>query len=221
MGLLAPGAEPASSRIASVARLLLEACHIGMLVGTGAILTPLDCSDDTGALLDEQQFNLGDGPTLVAIGSAEPVLATSLDHASGRLAWPLFAPVAAGLEVRSALAMPLHAGAARLGVLTAYRTQADGPSAEQYADAVTLAGLATDLLMSDQVGLDDGEVAPLIAGGLQNQSVVHQAAGMLSEQLGVSIVEALVRLRAHAAATGLPLAVIGRSIVAGELALER
>lgn len=219
--LLAPNVASTSSRIASATRVVLEATHVGMFVATDEILTPLDCCDDVGALLDEQQFSLGDGPTLVAAGAVSPVLATELDHAHGQSRWPLFAPLAAGLDVRSAVALPLRTGVSCLGVLTAYRPQGDCPDAEQYADALVLATLATDLLVAEQAGVGEGALPPIVAAGLRNQSVVHQAAGMLSEQLGVSIVEALVRLRYHAVATDLPLAVVGRSIVAGELVLER
>lgn len=224
VGLLAPVEEPAPLRVASATRAVLDADHVGMLVTTEDILTPLDCIDDIGARLDEQQFSLGDGPTLLATRSTSPVVAAGLHLEAGRLRWPLFAALATRLGMASAVALPLCVGGERLGVLTAYRSHSSVPNDEQYADAIVLARLATGLLVADHAGVENVEgsrLSAVVVGGLRNQSIVHQAAGMVSEQLGVSIVEALVRLRAHAAAADLPLAVVGRSIVAGELALER
>ncbi len=43
---------------------------------------------------------------------------------------------------------------------------------------------------------------------------VHQASGMISEQLGIGIADALVRLRAHAYAEGRPVNVVAADVVA-------
>ena len=47
--------------------------------------------------------------------------------------------------------------------------------------------------------------------------MVHQAAGMVSAQLEVSIVQALVRLRAHSFATGCALDDVASDVVARRL----
>lgn len=221
--LLAPTAEgvPLGVRLAGATRTLLDASHVGLLIVSDGILTPIDGGDETGALLDEQQFGLGDGPTLQAANASIPVLASDLLRAGTPARWPLFGPVAAGFGVGSVIALPLGSGAARLGVLTAYRPSPAEPDGDQLTDAIVLATLATDLLLAAQAGAPDEGLADVVARGLATQSVIHQAAGMLSEQLGVNIIEALVRLRAHATAVGLPLATVGRSIVSGELVLER
>lgn len=216
-----PGSGSPSTRVAAATRVLFTARHVGLVLTSGGILTPLDVGDQPGALHDEQQFSLGDGPTLEATGASGPVIAVDLTHPRGRRRWPLFAPVASGFGVASAVALPLRVGAARLGVLTAYRSQPNGPYDTQFADGIELATIATELLLSEQAGLGEDQLAGEFASGLQSQSVVHQAAGMVSEQLAISVIEALARLRAHAVATGQPLAALSRSIVAGEQALER
>jgi hypothetical protein len=50
-----------------------------------------------------------------------------------------------------------------------------------------------------------------------NRPVVHQATGMISVQLGVSIQEALLRLRAHAYGSERPLGEIAEDVVARRL----
>ena len=49
---------------------------------------------------------------------------------------------------------------------------------------------------------------------------VHQASGMISVQLNVSLAEALVRLRAHAYAQERPIAEVAADVVARRLRFE-
>ncbi len=51
-------------------------------------------------------------------------------------------------------------------------------------------------------------------------AVVHQAAGMVSIQLDISVGEALVRLRAHAFATDRPLTEVAREVIARTLRFD-
>lgn len=216
-----PATVALPARIAAATRSVLDAEHVGLVLASDGVLIPLDLGDQPGMVLDEQQVSLGDGPLLAALEAAAPTVATDLLSPRTQHRWPLFAPLAAELGIGSVIAVPLRAGAARLGVLSAYRTSPAGPSDDQFADALVLGALATDLLVIEQAGAGPDELAAVIASGVEAQSVVHQAAGMLSERLGISIVEALVRLRAHATAQGLPLTAVGRRIVTGELDLER
>jgi len=221
LGLLRPTrAQGLGVRVARAALDALVASHVGITVTGDGTLTPIDCGDDLGAILDEQQFNLGDGPTFEAAQATAPVIADDLAPGE-RSRYPLFGSVATGFGIRSVVAVPLRIGAARLGVLSAYRPDPGGLDAQQYTDALVLARVATGLLLDEQAALGQSDVGAAVNEGLLNQSVVHQAAGMLSEQLGVPVIEALVRIRAHAVVTGQPVQIVGRSIVAGQLVLER
>jgi hypothetical protein len=64
----------------------------------------------------------------------------------------------------------------------------------------------------------EGPDADLI--GANFQLVVHQAAGMVSVQLGISVAEALVRLRAHAFRHDRLLGDVANEVVARRLRLE-
>jgi hypothetical protein len=54
-----------------------------------------------------------------------------------------------------------------------------------------------------------------------DQSYVQLAAGMVAEQFDIGIVESLVRIRARAFSSDLPVTKIARLIVEGRLILER
>lgn len=56
-------------------------------------------------------------------------------------------------------------------------------------------------------------------GDLVEPAEVHQAAGMLTVQLGVPIAAALARLRGHAAATHRSLIGVARDVIEGRLHL--
>ena len=67
--------------------------------------------------------------------------------------------------------------------------------------------------------------APLgvLADGLEDavayRAEIHQASGMVSIQLRIPVAEALVRVRAHAFANGLPVGIVAADIVARRLRL--
>jgi hypothetical protein len=53
-----------------------------------------------------------------------------------------------------------------------------------------------------------------------HRAAVHQATGMVSVQLGVSMEVALLRLRAHAYASGRPLGEVAQDVVARRLRFD-
>ena len=59
-----------------------------------------------------------------------------------------------------------------------------------------------------------------VLGAVDNRYTVFQAQGMVRIQLGVTLTEAMVRIRAHAYASDRRLSDIADDIVAGKLVLE-
>jgi hypothetical protein len=171
--------------------------------------------------LEDMQFTLGQGPGVEAVASGAPVLVPDLREQQAR--WPVFVSGAGALAVRAVFAFPLRIGAISVGVLTAHRA-APGPLAHgQLADALALADAVTVLLLH-RVPADNGAAAPEDNGLRPGWAVpetyraeVHQASGMISVQLNVSLAEALVRLRAHAYARERPIAEIAADVVARRL----
>jgi ANTAR domain-containing protein len=179
--------------------------------------------DTISVALEDLQFTLGQGPA-VDVGAGAPVLVADLEAAAAR--WPMFVPAAAALGVRALFALPLRIGAISVGALHAYRT-ASGPLADgALSDAFALAGAVTLMLLHRQAAAaDPGSVAgsgpqPGWAQLETYRPQVHQATGMISAQLGVSLAEALVRLRAYAYADGRLIAEVAADVVARRLRFD-
>jgi hypothetical protein len=207
-------------RVCSVAAKLLSAGAVSLVLVVPSGTSWIDGSDSRAIEFDEQQFTLGDGPTLLASQSVAPVMVDDMASAEAREQWPVFAPAAVSNDALAVFSFPLRIGAARLGVMSAYRDHPGALSAVEYADGLVLASLATMTLLQLQAGEKPGELAEAFSLGVAHQSQLQLAAGMVSEQLNVSITEALVRLRASAYSQGLPVTSIARFVVSRELTFD-
>ncbi|HET9138222.1 ANTAR domain-containing protein [Actinophytocola sp.] len=174
---------------------------------------PVATSDAASAELAELQFTLGEGPSADALDGAGPVLAADLSAAASRRRWPVFAPAATKRGVLAMFSFPLELGAVRVGVLDLYRDRTGPLSGAQLADALVFADAALLLVLDDRGGIP-AAYADLVDGGFDEwRAEVHQAAGMLSVQLGVEVEEALVRLRAYAFTQDRRLAAVARDVI--------
>jgi hypothetical protein len=190
--------------------------------GTGHLM----CATDTiSELLAELQLTLGEGPSRDASAGGGPVLASDLDAGDLPARWPGFAPAARQVGAAAVFAFPLQIGAIRVGVLEMYRGQPGPLSADQLGDALVLADTAAVLLLESEDGAawpgglltGPGGQPPYLA---LHRAEIDQATGMLTEQLGVGIEEAFVRLRAYAYAQERRLSDVARDIVARRLRLR-
>jgi GAF domain-containing protein len=148
-------------------------------------------------LIDELQFTLGEGPCIDAYHHDRVVLEPDLAHPDTPR-WFAFTPRALDAGVRAIFGFPLKQGAARLGALHLYQSQPGHLSDDQHADALVMAEVIAQQVINTQAGALPGSVAEDLEAGADFHSIVHNAAGIVSVQLGVSVTEALVRLRAYA-----------------------
>ena len=213
------------SEVAARAADALGVDGISAGVGTGSQGVVLVWGRDSlGAALEDVQFTLGQGPGLDAVADGVSVLVADLEEQVAR--WPGFVPGALELKVRAVFAFPLRIGAISVGVLTAYRAAPGPMTGEQVADALTLADAVTVLLLHRQqprgygAGIGRGGPQPGWEQPPTYRAEVHQATGMISVQLDVSLAEALVRLRAHAYARDRPVAEIAAAVVGRRLRFE-
>ena len=184
----------------------------------------MQVTDEVSRQLAELQLTLGEGPLFDASVSGGPVLASDLADGTSRARWPAFAPAASQAGAAAVFVFPLVVGAIRAGVLGLYRDRPGSLSDFQLGDALTFADTATMLLLDGQVGAG-GATGPgdgpggQPAGLASYRAEIDQATGMLTEQLGVNITDAFVRLRAYAYVNDLQLADVARDIVARRLRL--
>jgi GAF domain-containing protein len=154
-------------------------------------------TNSVSSLINELQFTLGEGPCIDAYHHDKVVLEPDLAHpATPR--WFAFTPQALEAGIRAIFGFPLREGAARLGALHLYQDQPGQLSDDQHADALVLAEVIARQVINTQAGAPPGTVAEELAAGADFHSIVHNAVGIVSVQLGVSVTEALVRLRAYA-----------------------
>ncbi len=180
---------------------------------------PVFASDELGAVLEELQFTTGEGPGADEFWLGSPVLVADLDSVAAR--WPGFVPEAVAAGARAMFALPLQAGAIRVGVLSLHRVLPGPLSAGELADVLVFADIALQLLLDAASGISGSAgYRPPLEGLSDRRAVVYQATGMMSVQLGVSLEEALARLRAHAFTSGAALGEIAGDVVSRRLRFE-
>jgi hypothetical protein len=192
----------------------------GVMLMSGDIPRGSLCStNEVSHLIEELQYTLGEGPCVDAYQLdqvvAEPDLA---DPVTPR--WPAFTPPALEAGVRALFGFPMRSGTVRLGALNLYR---DGPGPltdDQHADALVVADVAARWVLEAQAGAPPGAVAQELETGADFHFVVHNAAGIVSVQQGISVTEALIRLRAYAFSHDRLLADVAEDVVARRLRLE-
>jgi len=178
----------------------------------------LNSTDDVSQLIEELQYTLGEGPCVDAYQQdgvvAEPDLAEPVARR-----WPAFTPPALQAGVRAVFGFPLRVGTVRLGALNLYRDRPGLLTGEQHADALVLADVAARWVLDTQAGAPSGAVAKELEAGADFHFAVHNAAGMVSVQEGISVAEALIRLRAFAFSNDRLLADVADDVVARRLRL--
>ena len=121
--------------------------------------------------------------------------------------------------MRAVFAFPLQVGTVRLGALDLYRDQPGGISDEQHADAMAMADVIANWVLDVQAHAAPGSVADELERDADFHAVVHNAAGAVSVQLGISITEALIRIRAYAFSNDRLLGDVAEDVVARRLRL--
>ena len=154
-------------------------------------------TNSVSGLIEELQFTLGEGPCVDAYEQRIPVLEPDLaEPATAR--WTAFSPPAVNAGVRAVFGFPLSVGDLSLGALNLYRDRPGALTASQHADALLLASVAARAIIAIEVDAPPGSFNTELQAGTNFRFVVHQAAGMISVQFGISVADALARLRAHA-----------------------
>jgi hypothetical protein len=187
-----------ASRLCEVTKDVIGVSGAGVMLMSGDIPTGSLCTtDDVSNLIEELQYTLGEGPCVDAYHHDRVVIEPDLSHTTA-LRWFAFTPRALEAGVRAMFAFPLQVGTARLGALDLYRDEPGPLSDDQHADALVMADVIANWVLEVQADAPPGTLADELENGTDLHFVVHNAAGAVSVQLGVSITEALIRLRAYA-----------------------
>lgn len=190
-----------------------------MLISNGVSRGSVCNSDSVSARVEDLQFTLGEGPCIDACELNIPVLEPDLAHPAS-IRWGAFSTMAVEAGVRAVFGFPIRLGAARLGALSLYHDRVGPLRADQHADALVMAEVAAEVILLVQANATPGQMASELEDGSDFHFVVHQAAGMIAAQLGITVAEALVRLRAAAFAGDAPLVEVARGVVDRTLRLD-
>jgi GAF domain-containing protein len=194
------------------------------LVFDGASSGTLGVSSAPARVYDELQFTLGEGPCLDSVSHQAPVLVADLaDPDDNR--WPIYGPALLSHQIRGVFAMPVIVAGEHIGALDLFRAQPGRLEEEHLTGAFAAAELAgvplLDVMNADlYAAVNDPESNAWAELHALSRTEVSQATGMIVAQLGVEPAEALVRLRAHAYATGRSSTDVARDILDRRLRLE-
>ncbi|ARX85272.1 MULTISPECIES: ANTAR domain-containing protein [Streptomyces] len=212
-----------------LAPLPLAACADMLgLDGLGLLLAPGDSQaelvqsfgEGTLALEDVQRVQ-GQGPSMDAARNGALVLLPDVADTSAFAAdrWPGLPAAIEALGVRAVFSFPLRIGVIALGALTGHRTRPGPLSTDQLTDAFGLADTVAQVTIATAAQAELPHTPLLDEPGL-HFAEVHQATGMLADQLDITCDHALIRLRGYAFSHDRPLLDVARDVLARRLHLD-
>jgi GAF domain-containing protein len=197
---------------ACLSALPVSGVGVALMTADGPSGVVLAVTDERARLLEELQFALDEGPCVEASNSGRPVLEPNL-VTGGSPRWPRFGAAVLDAGVHAVFAFPMRIGAIRVGALDLYRDTPGRLTTEEVVEALAFADAATVIVLhlQDHEGRDGVNAA--LAEPIDSRAEVHQATGMITIQLGISLAEALLRLRAHAYASGRTVSDVAADVV--------
>jgi len=215
-----PGTSGRLRRLCVTVTEVLPATWAGLsLAEDGKVSGALTGSDAHARELEGLQFTFGEGPCVDSVRTLRPVMEPDL-ASSGVRRWPAYAPAAHQRGIRGVYAFPLQVGMACLGALDVYRDRVEPVSPDTIDDGQIFADIALTMLVGDDPLSAPGVGVASLDDLLTPSMEVYQAQGMVMVDLGVSLADALVRLRAYAFVEGRPVAEVARDVVAGRVRLD-
>lgn len=208
---------------ACVALLDIDAAAISV-VFDGANTGTLGASGPQARIYDELQFTLGEGPCIESIARRAPVLVSDL-AGSNDARWSVYGPAMLELDIRGVYAVPVMVAGEYIGALDFFRALPGKLIGLELAGAAVAAELAgiplLDVLGADlKAAIAEPGSRAWAEWNLLSRAEVSQATGMLVAQLQIEPAEALIRLRAHAYATGRAATDVARDILEHRVKLD-
>ena len=189
-----------------------------VLMSGGRSLNFVGVSDRVSEAVEQMEYTLGEGPCIAAYQSKAPVFDADLAE-NGTDRWPEFRRGALAAGMHAAFGFPLLIEQICIGALNLYHDQPGALTEDQVADALVVAQFASRTVLAWQADAPPGTVAwqlEQIPNGVQ----VHQATGRISVQVGISLDDALVLLRAYAFSHDRPIGEVAADVAAGHLRLD-
>lgn len=190
-----------------------------MVMVDGAHRGTVGGSDDAIRLVEDLQFTLGVGPCIDTCSTGLPVLEPDLANPAVSR-WPGFSEPVVDAGVAAIFGFPVQIGGRGLGALDIYCYAVGDLRPEQHADALIMADMIANEILGWQAEAEPGTLASELDQPEPLRFVVHQASGMLSVQLDLTVDDALASLRAYAYAEERPIGDVAADIVHRRLVID-
>ena len=196
----------------------MDGAAVGLL--SDGELTVFGSSNEIARRLLNEEATIGEGPCVTAATSNDSASLSELD-ANVETRWAIYAPLAIATGARAVFAFPVRIGAIRFGGLLLYRCAAGPLTLSQSSDGHLMASIAARAILALQAGAPRDTLSHDLERSATFDFVVQQAAGMVSEQGGIAVRDALVLLRAHGFAVNVTSNEIALQIVTRTLRYDR
>ncbi len=191
---------------------VLGADASGILVADGQSLELLAASSHDAAELELHQAQFQEGP---CVGALKAMSSVSVSGSSELVrTWPHIGPMIVSSGYEFVHAAPLRWHGTALGALGIFRSSDTPFTDEEEVVAQAFADIATLLIVQTE-RVDLAQTMQRIREALATRVVIEQAKGVIAELEGVPVNRAYALLIERAAATGVNLTAVARSIVEG------
>jgi len=211
--------DPASSLCVACVDVLGVAGAGLVLMSGGRSLDFVGVSDQVSEAVEQMEYTLGEGPCVSAYRTKVPVFDADLAD-DGMARWPEFRRGALAAGVHAAFGFPLLIEHVCIGALNLYHDRPGALTEDQVADALVVARFAGRSVMRWQADAAPGTVAWQLEQLPNHRVEVHQATGRISVQVGISLDDALVLLRAYAFSHDRLIGEVAADVAAGRLSLQ-
>ena len=204
---------------------LVEYCHDLLDVDAAGILLAnadgdlevVASTSEASTLVEIMQLDADAGPCLDCFTTRSIVSVPDIDVDSER--WPDFRATARAQGIHSVYAIPLRLRDTTIGTLNLMRTERGELNTHDVRAARALADVATIGILQERSIRDAAAIRVQLQHALSSRIVIEQAKGVVSETSKLSMDAAFGQIRDHARSRQLPLSVVARQLVAGELRL--
>ena len=134
--------------------------------------------------------------------------------------WDNYCAHAMEQGARAAFSFPVNIGAARIGALVMYRDAVGPLSDSQFVDAHLLASIIARAVLALQAGAHGERLSSELERAATFDFAIQQAAGMVAVQARISVLDALVLIRAHGFALSVSASSLANRIIARDIRYE-
>jgi GAF domain-containing protein len=166
--------------------------HAGVTLLEGGQAVTAACTDPLVLVLDQRQYETGDGPCLDAVRSGTINRTSTADSS---LRWPQLTQWAREEGVHSLLAAPLVAGGLPVGALNLYGTRPDAFAAVDDELVLLFTAQASVALTNARLYRRATALNAQLAEAMASRAVIEQAKGVLVGTRGLTPDEAFLELR--------------------------